>query len=87
MRIAALSVLALIGCVTKIQMKQRAYNQRDRHLLRSCIKNYIALSKGDYDAGNYRNSTAGRRLRQPPLGQRRSRHRSATGAYRQQVRK
>jgi OOP family OmpA-OmpF porin len=54
--IAALSVLGLIGCgglkyneTKNLQPKGSAFTQE-------LYKNYIALSKGDYDAGNYRNS-------------------------------
>jgi OmpA-OmpF porin, OOP family len=54
--IAALSVLGLIGCgglkyneTKNLQPKGSAFTQE-------LYKNYIALSKGDHDAGNYRSS-------------------------------
>ena len=71
-RIAALSVLALIGCGGLKYNEAKSLQPKGSAFTQELYKNYIALSKGDYDAGNYRNSTAGRRLRQaPPPGQRR----------------
>jgi OmpA-OmpF porin, OOP family len=54
--IAALSVLGLIGCGGLKYNETKNLHPKGSAFTQELYKNYIALSKGDYDAGNYRNS-------------------------------
>jgi OOP family OmpA-OmpF porin len=54
--IAALSVLALIGCGGLKYNETKSLQPKGSAFTQELYKNYIALSKGDYDAGNYRSS-------------------------------
>ena len=54
--IAALSVFALIGCGGLKYNQTKGLQPKGSAFTQELYKNYIALSKGDYDAANYRSS-------------------------------
>jgi OmpA-OmpF porin, OOP family len=54
--IATLSILALAGCAGLKYNEAKSLKPKGSAFTQELYKNYIALSKGDYDAGNYANS-------------------------------